>query len=195
MACPLCPGTMTWLTGSLSTSCPSSRAWQAFGMCGHSLRSTPPCTGALRYALCRKVPGYIAGGHGFHMRVLLCNKHSFWSVSLVSPQEGLRNCEGMLDERALCRMVDEAFSTFPAAFPCAMPAPPAEAEPMAPTTSNPGSSLTCCKGRVVLCTEAQYEGRRARVHDSKALKVPCSAVGETRSAPDHLTKWTWQLWM
>lgn len=38
-------------------------------------------------------------------------------------------------------MVDEAFTTFPAAFPCAMPAPPAEAELVAMSPSNPGSSL------------------------------------------------------
>ena len=29
-------------------------------------------------------------------------------------------------------MVDEAFAKFPAAFPCAMPAPPAQAEPTTP---------------------------------------------------------------
>lgn len=42
-----------------------------------------------------------------------------------------------------CRMVDEALTTFPAAFPCAMPAPPIQAAPATPlTTDNPaGLSL------------------------------------------------------
>jgi len=33
------------------------------------------------------------------------------------------------DRQLMCRMVDEAFATFPEAFPCTMPAPPAEAAP------------------------------------------------------------------
>ena len=37
-----------------------------------------------------------------------------------------------------CRMVDEAFTTFPAAFLCAMPAPPMQATPTTHlTTDNP----------------------------------------------------------
>ena len=75
------------------------------------------------------------------MLVLLRKEHPFWSASLVVPQKGLRSSGGLLDECALCRMVDEAFTTFPEAFPCAMPAPPAEAELMAVTPGNPGSSL------------------------------------------------------
>ena len=40
-------------------------------------------------------------------------------------------------ERLVCRMVDEAFAKFPAAFPCAMPAPPAQAEPTTPGYGGP----------------------------------------------------------
>jgi len=43
--------------------------------------------------------------------------------------------------RLMCRMVDEAFATFPEAFPCTMPAPPAEAAPtMALATDTPAGA-------------------------------------------------------
>ena len=40
------------------------------------------------------------------------------------------------------RMVDEAFAKFPAAFPCAMPAPPALAEPTTPGYGGPPGAPT-----------------------------------------------------
>ena len=129
-----------------------------------ALRYLLPCflTSAIAQAVrfpCSDVPGGPAA-HWDAQASSHCLLPNCLAELPLSPDGKHRwSAQALKAERLVCRMVDEAFAKFPAAFPCAMPAPPALAEPTTPGYGGPPGAPTLPPAGPLCHAHTAHHGR------------------------------------